>query len=144
MARGMKSFLRPLDIRRPGLKNLVHPRREPLRERLVPVVAAPFRFPAPPRFSEGRKLSLLTELHAKKVDLFLHQQGLDTSTPRLARARQAGTHLGRKFTEDTKDGSRKFKAARCDAVTSEFDLNRHKPSGASDRNSAVQQGHADP
>ena len=89
-------------------------------------------------------LELLTELHAKKVDLFLHQQGLDTSTPRLARARQAGTHLGRKFTEDTKDGSRKFKAARCDAVTSEFDLNRHKPSGASDRNSAVQQGHADP
>ena len=77
----MKSFLRPLDIRRPGLKNLVHPRREPLRERLVPVVAAPFRFPAPPRFSEGRKLSLLTELHAKKVDLYLHQQGLDTSTP---------------------------------------------------------------
>ena len=79
MARGMKSFLRPLDIRRPGLKNLVHPRREPLRERLVPVVAAPFRFPAPPRLSEGRKLSLLTELHAKKVDLYLHQQGLDTS-----------------------------------------------------------------
>jgi DNA invertase Pin-like site-specific DNA recombinase len=29
----------------------------------------------------------------------------------LARARQAGTHLGRKFTEDTKDGSRKIKAA---------------------------------
>ena len=60
MARGMKSFLRPLDIRRPGLKNLVHPRRELLRERLVPVVAAPFRFPAPQRFSEGRKLPLLT------------------------------------------------------------------------------------
>jgi DNA invertase Pin-like site-specific DNA recombinase len=29
----------------------------------------------------------------------------------LARARQTGTHLGRKFTEDTKDGSRKIKAA---------------------------------
>ena len=29
----------------------------------------------------------------------------------LARARQAGTHLGRKFTEDTKEGSRKVKAA---------------------------------
>jgi len=26
-------------------------------------------------------LKLLTELHAKKVDLYLHQQGLDTSTP---------------------------------------------------------------
>jgi DNA invertase Pin-like site-specific DNA recombinase len=26
-------------------------------------------------------LSLLTELHAKGVDLYLHQQGLDTSTP---------------------------------------------------------------
>jgi DNA invertase Pin-like site-specific DNA recombinase len=82
-------------------------------------------------------LELLTELHAKKVDLYLHQQGLDTSTPSgramfqmmgvfaeferamirervmagLARARQAGTHLGRKFTEDTKEGSRKVKAA---------------------------------
>ena len=82
-------------------------------------------------------LELLTELHAKKVDLYLHQQGLDTSTPSgramfqmmgvfaeferamirervlagLARARQAGTHLGRKFTEDTKDGGRKVKAA---------------------------------
>ena len=29
----------------------------------------------------------------------------------LARGRQAGTHLGRKFTEDTKEGSRKIKAA---------------------------------
>jgi DNA invertase Pin-like site-specific DNA recombinase len=28
----------------------------------------------------------------------------------LARARQAGTQLGRKFTEDTKEGSRKVKA----------------------------------
>ena len=26
-------------------------------------------------------LALLKELHAKGVDLFLHQQGLDTSTP---------------------------------------------------------------
>jgi DNA invertase Pin-like site-specific DNA recombinase len=26
-------------------------------------------------------LELLTELHAKRVDLYLHQQGLDTSTP---------------------------------------------------------------
>src|SRR3984893_19130592 len=77
------------------------------------------------------------ELHAKKIDLYLHQQGLDTSTPSgramfqmmgvfaeferamirergfaaLARARQAGTHLGRKFTENTQDGSRKVKAA---------------------------------
>jgi hypothetical protein len=73
-------------------------------------------------------LELRTKLHAKKVDLYLHQQGLDTSTPSvramlqmmgvfaeferamirervlagLARARQAGTHLGRKFTEDTR------------------------------------------
>jgi DNA invertase Pin-like site-specific DNA recombinase len=80
-------------------------------------------------------LELLSELHAKKVDLYLHQQGLDTSTPSgramfqmmgvfaeferamirervlagLARARQTGTHLGRKFTEDTKDGSRKIR-----------------------------------
>jgi DNA invertase Pin-like site-specific DNA recombinase len=29
----------------------------------------------------------------------------------LARARQAGIHLGRKFTEDTQDGTRKVKAA---------------------------------
>ena len=82
-------------------------------------------------------LEFLTELHAKKVDLYLHQQGLDTSTPSgramfqmmgvfaeferamirervlagLARARQEGTHLGRKFTEDTNDGKRKIKAA---------------------------------
>ena len=77
-------------------------------------------------------LELLTELHAKKVDLYLHQQGLDTSTPSgramfqmmgvfaefecvmirewvmagLARARQAGTHLDLRFTEDMKEGSR--------------------------------------
>ena len=82
-------------------------------------------------------LELLTELHAKKVDLYLHQQGLDTSTPSgramfqmmgvfaeferamirervsagLARAKEKGTHLGRRFTEDTKEGSRKIKAA---------------------------------
>jgi DNA invertase Pin-like site-specific DNA recombinase len=81
-------------------------------------------------------LELLTELHAKKVDLYLHQQGLDTSTPSgramfqmmgvfaeferamirervlagLARARQEGIHLGRKFTENTDDGKRKIKA----------------------------------
>jgi len=81
-------------------------------------------------------LEFLTELHAKKVDLYLHQQGLDTSTPSgramfqmmgvfaeferamirervlagLARARQEGTHLGRKFTEDTEQGKRKLKA----------------------------------
>jgi DNA invertase Pin-like site-specific DNA recombinase len=76
------------------------------------------------------------------VDLYLHQQGLDTSTPSgramfqimgvfaeferamirkrvmagLARARQADTHLGRKFTEDTKDGT---KRAPYSAVASE-------------------------
>jgi DNA invertase Pin-like site-specific DNA recombinase len=72
-------------------------------------------------------LSLLGELHAKDVDLYLHQQGLDTSTPSgramyqmmgvfaeferamirervmvgLARARKEGTQLGRKRLEDT-------------------------------------------
>jgi DNA invertase Pin-like site-specific DNA recombinase len=72
-------------------------------------------------------LDLLRELHAKDVDLFLHQQGLDTSTPSgramfqmmgvfaeferamirervvagLARARAEGTKLGRKRLEDT-------------------------------------------
>ena len=80
-------------------------------------------------------LEFLTELHAKEVDLYLHQQGLDTSTPSgramfqmmgvfaeferamirervmagLARARQEGTHLGRRFTEHTEDGSQKVK-----------------------------------
>jgi DNA invertase Pin-like site-specific DNA recombinase len=72
-------------------------------------------------------LALLKELHAKHVDLYLHQQGLDTSTPSgramfqmmgvfaeferamirervlsgLARAREEGTKLGRKPLEDT-------------------------------------------
>ena len=72
-------------------------------------------------------LDLLRELHAKGVDLFLHQQGLDTSTPSgramfqmmgvfaeferamirervvsgLARARADGVKLGRKRIEDT-------------------------------------------
>jgi DNA invertase Pin-like site-specific DNA recombinase len=72
-------------------------------------------------------LAFLKELHAKGVDLFLHQQGLDTSTPSgramfqmmgvfaefehamirervragLARARDEGTKLGRKPLEDT-------------------------------------------
>jgi hypothetical protein len=31
-------------------------------------------------------LELLTELHAKHVDLYLHQQGLDTSTPSVSAA----------------------------------------------------------
>ena len=81
-------------------------------------------------------LDLLRELHAKGVDLFLHQQGLDTSTPSgramfqmmgvfaeferamirervvagLARARAEGTKLGRKRIEDT--DSRKVAAIR--------------------------------
>ncbi len=72
-------------------------------------------------------LECLRELHAKNVDLFLHQQGLDTSTPAgramfqmmgvfaeferamirervlagIARARAEGTKLGRKRIEDT-------------------------------------------
>ena len=72
-------------------------------------------------------LDFLRELHAKGVDLFLHQQGLDTSTPSgramfqmlgvfaefersmirervmagLSRARTEGTQLGRRRIEDT-------------------------------------------
>jgi DNA invertase Pin-like site-specific DNA recombinase len=76
-------------------------------------------------------LDLLKELHAKEVDLYLHQQGLDTSTPSgramfqmmgvfaeferamirervlagLARARDEGTRLGRRPIEET-DGTK--------------------------------------
>jgi DNA invertase Pin-like site-specific DNA recombinase len=72
-------------------------------------------------------LDFLRELHAKGVDLFLHQQGLDTSTPSgramfqmlgvfaefersmirervmagLSRARADGTQLGRRRLEDS-------------------------------------------
>src|ERR1700741_2799989 len=72
-------------------------------------------------------LDVLSELHAKGVDLYLHQQGLDTSTPSgramfqmlgvfaeferamirervlagLARAREEGTRLGRRPVEET-------------------------------------------
>jgi DNA invertase Pin-like site-specific DNA recombinase len=72
-------------------------------------------------------LGFLGELHSKGVDLFLHQQGLDTSTPSgramfqmmgvfaeferamirervlagIARARDQGTQLGRRRLEDT-------------------------------------------
>jgi DNA invertase Pin-like site-specific DNA recombinase len=72
-------------------------------------------------------LDFLRELHAKDVDLFLHQQGLDTSTPSgramfqmmgvfaeferamirervmagLARAKAQGTKLGRKRLEES-------------------------------------------
>jgi DNA invertase Pin-like site-specific DNA recombinase len=72
-------------------------------------------------------LDMLKELHAKGVDLFLHQQGLDTSTPSgramfqmlgvfaeferamirervmagLARAKADGTKLGRRRIEET-------------------------------------------
>ena len=71
-------------------------------------------------------LDILRELHAKGVDLFLHQQGLDTSTPSgramfqmmgvfaeferamirervlagLARAKEQGINLGRRRLED--------------------------------------------
>ena len=73
-------------------------------------------------------LSFRTELHAKGVDLFLHQQGLDTTTPSgramfqmlgvfaeferaiirervmtgLARARAEGKQLGRRPVEQSK------------------------------------------
>ena len=72
-------------------------------------------------------LAILKELHVKGVDLFLHQQGLDTSTPSgramfqmlgvfaeferamirervlsgLARAREDGKQLGRRTVEQT-------------------------------------------
>jgi DNA invertase Pin-like site-specific DNA recombinase len=72
-------------------------------------------------------LDFLRELHAKSVDLFLHQQGLDTSTPSgramfqmmgvfaeferamirervlagLARAKEQGINLGRRRLEDS-------------------------------------------
>jgi DNA invertase Pin-like site-specific DNA recombinase len=81
-------------------------------------------------------LGLLGELHSKGVDLFLHQQGLDTSTPSgramfqmmgvfaeferamirervlagIARARDQGTQLGRRRLEDT--DSKKVAAIR--------------------------------
>jgi DNA invertase Pin-like site-specific DNA recombinase len=80
-------------------------------------------------------LTFLTDLHAKNVDLFLHQQGLDTSTPSgramfqmlgvfaeferamirerimvgLARVRSEGKRLGRRPVEQAK--ARKVKAA---------------------------------
>jgi DNA invertase Pin-like site-specific DNA recombinase len=80
-------------------------------------------------------LGFLTDLHAKGVDLFLHQQGLDTSTPSgramfqmlgvfaeferamirervmtgLARARAEGKQLGRRTVEQSQ--AKKVKAA---------------------------------
>lgn len=83
-------------------------------------------------------LNLLTELHAKDVDLYLHQQGLDTSTPSgramfqmmgvfaeferamirervlagLARARAEGISLGRRPLEKTVGGKKKVSAIR--------------------------------
>src|SRR5262245_47210355 len=81
-------------------------------------------------------LGFLRDLHAKGVDLFLHQQGFDTSTPAgkamfqmmgvfaeferamirervlagLARAREQGTKLGRRRLEDAE--AEKVKAIR--------------------------------
>jgi DNA invertase Pin-like site-specific DNA recombinase len=81
-------------------------------------------------------LALLKELHAKGVDLFLHQQGLDTSTPSgramfqmlgvfaeferamirervlsgIARARAEGKTMGRRRVEDSHP--EKIKAVR--------------------------------
>lgn len=75
-------------------------------------------------------LDLLKDMHAKGVDLFLHQQGLDTSTPSgramfgmlgvfaeferavirervmagLSRARESGIKLGRKPIDEAKAG----------------------------------------
>jgi DNA invertase Pin-like site-specific DNA recombinase len=81
-------------------------------------------------------LDVLKDLHAKEVDIFLHQQGLDTSTPSgramyqmlgvfaeferamirervmagLARARADGIKLGRKSLEDA--DAKKVRAIR--------------------------------
>jgi DNA invertase Pin-like site-specific DNA recombinase len=78
----------------------------------------------------GRPAGFLRELHAKGVDLFLHQQGLDTSTPSgramfqmlgvfaefersmirervmacLSRAKADGIQLGRRRLEDSDAG----------------------------------------
>jgi DNA invertase Pin-like site-specific DNA recombinase len=91
----------------------------------------------------GRSLQdlvgFLTELHALKIDLFLHQQGIDTTTPAgkelfqmlgvfaefersmirervrsgLARARAAGTKLGRPpITAETEKAIREALQAR--------------------------------
>jgi len=83
-------------------------------------------------------LDVLKDLHAKNVDLFLHQQGLDTSTPSgramfqmlgvfaeferamiqervragLARAKASGIKLGRQRLEDRKGGQHTIKAIR--------------------------------
>jgi len=83
-------------------------------------------------------LDFLKELHAKGVDLFLLQQGLDTSTPAgramfqmmgvfaeferamiqervragLARAKADGRRLGRRRVEDRKDGLQLLDAVR--------------------------------
>lgn len=83
-------------------------------------------------------LDVLKDLHAKGVDLFLHQQGLDTSTPSgramfqmlgvfseferamiqervragLARAKASGIKLGRQRLEDRKGGRRTIEAIR--------------------------------
>lgn len=83
-------------------------------------------------------LLLLNELHVKGVDLYLHQQGLDTSTPSgramfqmlgvfaeferamiqervragLARAKASGIKLGRQRLEDRKGGQHTIKAIR--------------------------------
>jgi DNA invertase Pin-like site-specific DNA recombinase len=94
----------------------------------------------------GRSLQdlvgFLSELHAFGIDLFLHQQGLDTTTPAgkamfqmmgvfaefersmirervnagLRRAKAAGTTLGRRRLEDDKDKERRAvaKALRAD------------------------------
>src|SRR5262245_32115384 len=86
-------------------------------------------------------LGVLQELHAKGVDLYLHQQGLDTSTPSgramfqmmgvfaefersmirervmagLARAKADGIRLGRPATvAGDRDKIRRMKAARAD------------------------------
>src|ERR1700689_5231784 len=107
--------------KRPGLDRLL----KAVARRDVDMVAA---------WSVGRLgrslldlLDFLRELHSKGVDLFLNQQGLDTSTPSgramfqmigvfaeferamirervlagIARAREQGTQLGRRRLEDT-------------------------------------------
>lgn len=92
-------------------------------------------------------LDVLKDLHAKDVDLYLHQQGLDTSTPSgramfqmmgvfaeferamirervlagLARAREEGTALGRRRLEDSEPTK---VAAICDLRTTGLGVRR--------------------
>src|SRR5437899_9456338 len=64
-------------------------------------------------------LEFLKELHAKGVDLFLHQQGLDTSTPSGAKPRSAcsrSTSRLRRSAARGATGLRRFRRRRAGGV----------------------------